>query len=101
MAIIGTGASGVQVVQTIASKTKQLTVYQKSPNTALPMPSLSWPVDEQKIMNNTAEIRTRFSVRYLNNQFRAFPGLPAPRSFYDDTLGEREMFYAEIWKTSF
>ncbi|KIM94775.1 hypothetical protein OIDMADRAFT_45687 [Oidiodendron maius Zn] len=101
VAIIGTGASGVQVVQTIASKTKQLTVYQKSPNTALPMPSLSWPVDEQKIVNNTAEIRTGFSVRHSNNQFGAFPGLPAPRLFYDDTPSEREMFYAEMWKAGF
>ena len=37
IAVIGTGASGVQIIQEIAKVASQLTVYQRTPNTALPM----------------------------------------------------------------
>ncbi|EGP86882.1 uncharacterized protein MYCGRDRAFT_109786 [Zymoseptoria tritici IPO323] len=37
VAVIGTGASGVQVIQEVAKEAKHLTVYQRTPNTALPM----------------------------------------------------------------
>ena len=37
VAVIGTGASGVQVVQEIAPKVKSLTLFQRTPNMALPM----------------------------------------------------------------
>lgn len=37
VAVIGTGASGVQVIQEIASEVEHLTVYQRTPNFALPM----------------------------------------------------------------
>src|SRR5690606_37492126 len=37
VAVIGTGASGVQVVQTTAPEVKQLTLFQRTPNLALPM----------------------------------------------------------------
>ena len=37
VAVIGTGASGVQVVQTVSPIVKELTVFQRTPNLALPM----------------------------------------------------------------
>ncbi|XP_037025068.1 baeyer-Villiger monooxygenase-like [Bradysia coprophila] len=37
VAVIGTGASGIQVIQEIAPKVNHLTVYQRTPNIALPM----------------------------------------------------------------
>ncbi len=37
IAVIGTGASGVQAIQEVAKVASQLTVYQRTPNTALPM----------------------------------------------------------------
>ncbi|KAJ6647438.1 Baeyer-Villiger monooxygenase [Pseudolycoriella hygida] len=37
VAVIGTGASGVQTIQEIAPKVDHLTVYQRTPNLALPM----------------------------------------------------------------
>lgn len=37
VAVVGTGASGVQVVQEIGSIVKELTVFQRTPNTAVPM----------------------------------------------------------------
>lgn len=37
VAVIGTGASGIQVIQTIAPEVAHLTIYQRTPNIALPM----------------------------------------------------------------
>ena len=37
VAVVGTGASGVQVIQEIASQAKHMTVYQRTANLALPM----------------------------------------------------------------
>jgi cation diffusion facilitator CzcD-associated flavoprotein CzcO len=37
VAVIGTGASGVQVIQEVGKEASHLTVYQRTPNTALPM----------------------------------------------------------------
>ena len=37
VAIIGTGATGVQAIQEVAKKASHLTVFQRTANTALPM----------------------------------------------------------------
>ncbi|KAF7190538.1 Baeyer-Villiger monooxygenase [Pseudocercospora fuligena] len=37
VAVIGTGASGVQAIQEVAKEARRMTVYQRTPNTALPM----------------------------------------------------------------
>lgn len=37
VAVIGTGASGVQMIQEMGPQAEQLTVYQRTPNLALPM----------------------------------------------------------------
>ena len=36
-AVVGTGASGVQIIQEWGPKVKNLTVFQRTPNLALPM----------------------------------------------------------------
>lgn len=37
VAVIGTGATGVQTIQEVSQKASHLTVFQRTPNTALPM----------------------------------------------------------------
>lgn len=37
VAVVGTGASGVQIIQDTAKDVKQMTVYQRTPNTPFPM----------------------------------------------------------------
>lgn len=48
VAVIGTGASGVQVVQEIGPIVKELTVFQRTPNTAIPMRQCQLDANEQK-----------------------------------------------------
>ncbi len=48
--VIGAGASGVQVVQEAAKVAKHLTVFQRTPNTSLPMKQVSYDVETQTEM---------------------------------------------------
>lgn len=46
--VIGTGASGVQVIQEIAPEVGHLTVFQRTPNLALPMRQETLNIDKQQ-----------------------------------------------------
>lgn len=68
IAVIGTGASGVQVIQEISSEVGQLTVFQRTPNLALPMQQASvkdqtkWKFPPTEAYQNIfAKTRTSFS----------------------------------------
>ena len=50
MAVIGTGASGVQCIQEMGPVAEQLTVYQRTPNLALPMGRRDLTKEEQDQM---------------------------------------------------
>lgn len=58
VAVIGTGASGVQVVQEIGPIVKQLTLFQRTPNTAIPM--RQYPLDAQEQKNNVDKLPELF-----------------------------------------
>jgi acetone monooxygenase len=49
VAVIGTGATGVQVIQDIGPKVDHLTVFQRTPNLALPMHNPKLTEAEQTI----------------------------------------------------
>ncbi|KAF5331308.1 hypothetical protein D9758_015800 [Tetrapyrgos nigripes] len=48
--VIGTGASGVQVIQELGPEVSQLTVFQRTPNLALPMRQVK--IDGDSVMNS-------------------------------------------------
>lgn len=52
VAVIGTGASGVQAIQEIAKVAKHLTVFQRTPNTALPMQNPDQTADMNQAMRD-------------------------------------------------
>lgn len=52
VAVIGTGASGVQAIQEIAKTAGKLTVFQRTPNTALPMSNPNQTAAENKAMRS-------------------------------------------------
>ena len=53
IAQIGTGASGIQVIQEIGDAAKELTIYQRTPNFCLPMNQVKLnPEEEQKKKDN-------------------------------------------------
>jgi cyclohexanone monooxygenase len=66
--VIGTGASGVQVIQEIAPEVRELTVFQRTPNTALPM--LQKSLDQQA----NRELHHGYDERF-RRRFSTFGGL--------------------------
>lgn len=74
VAVIGTGASGIQVIQEIAPEVSHMTVYQRTPNIALPMQQATienqknWKFPPyEKRQQILTESRTTFSGLYMDN----------------------------------
>ena len=93
--VIGTGSTGIQMVQTIAPKVKHLTVFQRTANYATPGLNRSLTKDEQRAFNARhndwiREVRSRF-----NGQTTAFP---APmKSALEDSPEARRQLFEDRW----
>ena len=105
VAVIGTGATGVQVIQTIAPLVGSLTVFQRTPNWCTPLHNKRITEDEQ------ARIKAGYPAMF--ELLRQTPGCyihnTDPRGTFEVTPEEREAFwerlYAEpgfaIWMANF
>ncbi|WIV52910.1 flavin-containing monooxygenase [Amycolatopsis nalaikhensis] len=91
--IIGTGASGVQVVQEAARDAAQVTVFQRTPNLALPMRQRKLDGAENDMVRT--DLPGRFDARY-----KAFAGFDfdfMPENAADATDAERRATYERFW----
>src|SRR4051794_23543415 len=94
VAVIGTGASGVQVVQEAARDAADLTVFQRTPNLALPMGQRALTPQDQAVIK--AELPKRFDDR--GSTFAGFDFDFIPRNAVDLTPEERVAGYEELWQ---
>ncbi|KAE9410513.1 FAD dependent oxidoreductase [Gymnopus androsaceus JB14] len=93
VAVIGTGASGVQVVQDAGPRVSQLTVFQRTPNIAFPMHQKSIDAEASRRMKkvyNMVHRRRRQTTGGHNYDFY-------PKSSRDATVEERFLFYEDLW----
>jgi cation diffusion facilitator CzcD-associated flavoprotein CzcO len=91
--VIGTGATGVQLITEIAKEVGHLTVFQRTPNFCAPLRNT--PID--------AETQKKIKASYPAI-FKRCSETPAaflhdfdPRSAFDVSPEEREAFYEKIW----
>ncbi|KAJ6638612.1 Baeyer-Villiger monooxygenase, partial [Pseudolycoriella hygida] len=95
VAVIGTGASGVQVIQEIGPDVEHLTVYQRTPNLALPM--------RQTVLKSPATPSQRSEYQELFALTRkSFFGMD--RNFVktnamDVTADDRKQLFEELYAT--
>lgn len=93
VAVIGTGASGVQMVQAAGKVAEKLTVFQRTPNLALPM--------QQQDLDAEAcsEIKRTVSERYakIPTTFGGIDYQFDPRSALEVSAEEREQLYHQLW----
>jgi len=93
VAVIGTGATGVQVIQTIAPLVQSLTVFQRTPNWATPLHNA--PISEAE----QARIKAGYPAMF--ELLRQTPGCYIhrhdPRSTFDVSAEEREAFWEELY----
>jgi cation diffusion facilitator CzcD-associated flavoprotein CzcO len=93
--VVGTGATGVQVIQTIASEVGHLSVFQRTPTYCLPQRNRRLSDDERQAI--TREISQtlnacRASFAGFIHDFDARSGLAA-------SVAEREAKFESLWET--
>ncbi|KAK3719135.1 hypothetical protein LTR37_004699 [Vermiconidia calcicola] len=93
VAVIGTGASGVQVVQTIAHEVKSMTVYQRTPNYALPMGNNELPQERLDYYREKyPELVEKMNTTYAGFLYDFHPG-----ECMKATPEEREALFEELY----
>jgi cation diffusion facilitator CzcD-associated flavoprotein CzcO len=105
VAVIGTGATGVQTIQEVAKTAGHLTVFQRTPNWCAPLHNRPITAEEQRAIK--AGYPEMF--RRCQETFACFLHTPDPRGTFEVTPEEREAFleklYAEpgfgIWQGNF
>ncbi len=92
--IIGTGATGVQVIAEIADEVRELTVFQRRPNWSSPLNNS--PISEAEM----AEIRERYDEIFANCAMSTggFEHVPDRRGFWNLTREERIAFWDELYE---
>jgi cyclohexanone monooxygenase len=94
VAIIGTGSSAIQAIPVIAQQARQLTVFQRSANYAVPAHNAPLPTEERdRIKMNYAELRQQ-AAQTRNGQ--ATP--PNPKSAMQVSESERQQTYQTRWQ---
>lgn len=96
VAIIGTGATGVQLTQELSKTAGHLTVFQRTPNLALPMGQKNFPSPEDQEQELP---KSDYPALYAQRT-RTFTGFDfdfLPRLTFDDCASERRRTYEDLW----
>jgi len=93
VAVIGTGATGVQTIQTIAKDVGRLTVFQRTPNWCAPLHNGKIDAETQ------AKIKAGYPEMFARCQetFACFLHTPDPRGAFEVSDEEREAFYEKLY----
>lgn len=93
VAVIGTGATGMQVVQTIASQVAKLTVFQRTPQYAIPIrnPKLT-DTDRAAFKKRFHELREKVKGTFVGFDYDFEYG-----SWADLPVEEQQQILEEIW----
>ncbi|WP_338691347.1 NAD(P)/FAD-dependent oxidoreductase [Bradyrhizobium sp. 26S5] len=93
VAVIGTGATGIQVIGEIADKVGQLTVFQRRPNWSAPLNNSAISVEEM------ADIRARYDEIFAACALTpgSFVHGPDKRGFYEVSREERLALWDKLY----
>lgn len=93
-AVIGTGSSGIQSIPLIAEQAEHVTVFQRTPNYAVP--ASNRPLDPHEL----SEVKSRYGeIRAASwKGFTALPFKPAGRSALAVSDRERDEVYEHWWR---
>ncbi len=93
VAVIGTGATGVQTIQEVCKTAGHLTVFQRTPNWCAPL-------HNGKISDaEMAEIKANYPAMFKRCQetFACFLHTPDPRGTFEVSPEEREAFFEKLY----
>lgn len=95
VAVIGTGASAVQVIQEASKVAAHVTVFQRTPNLTIPMRQRKITKEEnKKLKDHYPEL---FEVR--KTTFAGFEFDMLPQGVIETENPERERLFREVWET--
>jgi len=95
VAVIGTGATGVQTIQEVAKTCGSLTVFQRTPNWCAPLLNRKITEEEQRaIKAGYDEI-----FRRCAETFSCFLHTPDPRGTFEVSKEEREAFWERLYNS--
>jgi cation diffusion facilitator CzcD-associated flavoprotein CzcO len=92
--LIGTGASGVQVAQVAAKTAAQLTVFQRTPVIAVPMPQRIFTAADQAQLRK--ESRERLAMRFKTYAGQEFDFMDISGAGRDEA--DRKRFFEQLWQ---
>ena len=92
--VIGTGATGIQVISEIADKVGELTVFQRRPNWSTPLNNA--PISAEEM----TAIRDRYDEIFANctRSPGGFEHMPDRRGFWNVPEDERRKFWDELYE---
>ncbi len=94
VAVVGTGSSGVQVIQTIGEDVGELVVFQRTPNWCSPLNNGPIGPETQKwLEENIEELHRRLMDSTVGYTYEALP-----TSAWEHTKEERQAVYEGLWK---
>ena len=95
VAVIGTGATGVQTIQEVAKTVGHLTVFQRTPNWCAPLHNSKIDAAEM------AAIKAGYPEMFKRCQetFACFLHTPDPRGTFEVSDEEREAFFEKLYAT--
>ncbi|PNP74971.1 hypothetical protein FNYG_11695 [Fusarium nygamai] len=94
VAVIGTGASGVQITQEWGPAVEKLVVFQRTPNLALPMGKRDISKEEQQALYPVYDEL----MRLRETTFAGFIYDFTERITFEDSPEEREALYEQLWE---
>ena len=91
--IIGTGATGIQVIQSVAPQCAHLTVFQRTPNYAVPMRNPRYGAEDM------AQLRARYPElkQRVHGTFAGFDYDFVEKTFAETDPAEREQILERLW----
>ena len=93
VAVIGTGATGVQTIQEVVKTAGHLTVFQRTPNWCAPLHNSR--IDAEAMARIKANYPEMF--RRCQETFACFLHTPDPRGTFEVTADEREAFFETLY----
>ena len=94
IAVVGTGATGIQIAQETAREAGELTLFQRTPNLCCPMRQAPLTAEQQEL--DKAKYPEIFKERLTHHA--GFMYSSQKFSTYSHSPEEREAFFEELWR---
>ena len=93
VAVVGTGATGVQLAQETGQMAASMTLFQRTPNLALPMRQRKLTKEEQ----DEAKKGYEELFKHRMTTFAGFAFDFVDKNTFDDNEEERQKFFEDLW----